>query len=230
MYGYIYRTTNLINNKKYIGQHKSSMFDNNYYGSGIYLKKALDKYGKDNFKIEILEECDSNDILNIREIYWIDYFNAVEDKNYYNISKGGNVTNSGKILSEDTKYKISVVNKGNKYFLGKHHSSETRQKLSKSHKDIKPWNKDLRNVYKHTDEAKRKISEASKNRTPWNKGLKLDYSTIFSDDVRKYLSEINMGNTNTKNRIWINYSGKTKMIYKNQLDKYIKLGWKLGRK
>lgn len=39
-----------------------------------------------------------------------------------------------------------------------------------------------------------------------------------------------MGNTNTKNRIWINYSGKTKMIYKNQLDKYIKLGWKLGRK
>ena len=57
MIGYIYKTTNLINGKIYIGQHKSSSFDTNYYGSGKLLIKALKKYGKENFKIELIEGC-----------------------------------------------------------------------------------------------------------------------------------------------------------------------------
>ena len=49
MYGYIYETTNLINGKKYIGKHKSSKFDENYYGSGTYLKKCYRKIWKRKF-------------------------------------------------------------------------------------------------------------------------------------------------------------------------------------
>ncbi len=48
MYGYIYLTTNLINKKKYVGQHKSSKFDERYKGSGKLIKKAFKKYGKEN--------------------------------------------------------------------------------------------------------------------------------------------------------------------------------------
>jgi hypothetical protein len=53
--GYIYITTNLINNKKYIGQHKSKSFDLNYLGSGKLIVEAIKKYGKDNFKTEVIE-------------------------------------------------------------------------------------------------------------------------------------------------------------------------------
>ena len=53
-YGYIYKTTNLINGKIYIGQHKSNLFDSQYKGSGVILRKAFAKYGKENFKVEII--------------------------------------------------------------------------------------------------------------------------------------------------------------------------------
>lgn len=81
MYGYIYETTNLINGKKYIGQHKSNKFDTWYLGSGIVLKKAIKKYGKENFQTIIIEKIYTNkDDLNKREVYWIEYFNAVKSK------------------------------------------------------------------------------------------------------------------------------------------------------
>lgn len=69
MYGYIYLTTNLINNKKYIGRHKSPIKDNSYYGSGKIIKEALKKYGKENFSVEILEECNTKEELFEKEKY-----------------------------------------------------------------------------------------------------------------------------------------------------------------
>ena len=83
---YIYLATNLINGKKYIGQHNGSIKDN-YLGSGVLLVKAIEKYGKENFKKEILEECDITE-LDEKEKYWIAYYNALEDENFYNLSKG----------------------------------------------------------------------------------------------------------------------------------------------
>lgn len=92
MYGFIYITTNHINGKKYIGQKKYD--DNgrwkNYLGSGLNLSRAIKKYGKENFTREIIEECDSKELLNNREIYWIEYYNATQSKDFYNIAKGGN--------------------------------------------------------------------------------------------------------------------------------------------
>lgn len=91
MYGFIYETTNNINGMKYIGQKKYDKRGNwkTYLGSGIYLNRAINKYGRDNFSRRIIEECSSKDELDNREIYWINYYNAVNDKNYYNIAKGG---------------------------------------------------------------------------------------------------------------------------------------------
>lgn len=53
---YIYMTTNLINGKKYIGQHKGKVNDS-YLGSGTTITKAIQKYGKENFKKDILCMC-----------------------------------------------------------------------------------------------------------------------------------------------------------------------------
>ena len=53
MYGYIYKTTDLRNNKIYVGQHKTKTFDNKYFGSGIVIQQLLQKYGTSIFKQSI---------------------------------------------------------------------------------------------------------------------------------------------------------------------------------
>jgi hypothetical protein len=50
MYGYIYKTTNIVNGKIYIGQHLHDCWDFNYKGSGKMLQKAFKKYGEDNLR------------------------------------------------------------------------------------------------------------------------------------------------------------------------------------
>ena len=91
MYGFIYITTNNINGKKYIGQRKYDSQEKwkEYLGSGVYLNRAINKYGKENFSKEIIEECDTKEKLNEREKYWISYYNAVNSENFYNIANGG---------------------------------------------------------------------------------------------------------------------------------------------
>ena len=89
MYGYIYMTTNNISGKKYIGRKTSESFDKNYYGSGIHLKRALKKYGKQNFSIEVLCECNTYDELVEKETYYIKLNDAVNSNNFYNSSYGG---------------------------------------------------------------------------------------------------------------------------------------------
>jgi hypothetical protein len=70
----IYKITNLINNKIYVG--KDSKNDPKYLGSGLYINRAIKKYGKENFKKEILEYCDNSQELNEREIFWISELDA----------------------------------------------------------------------------------------------------------------------------------------------------------
>lgn len=111
----IYKITNLVNGKIYIG--KDTVSDKNYYGSGILIKRAIEKYGIENFKKEILEECISNNDLCLKEKYWIEYYGSTNLKIGYNISKGGDggdtLTNNPNI--EIIKSKISNVRKGKKY-------------------------------------------------------------------------------------------------------------------
>ena len=89
MYGYIYKTTNLKNGKIYIGQHKGTCFDCNYYGSGTWFKKVFLANGKENFKCELIEACTSLEELNMREVYWIEYYQSRNPDVGYNLAKGG---------------------------------------------------------------------------------------------------------------------------------------------
>jgi group I intron endonuclease len=78
----IYKTTNLINGKQYIG--KDTKNNSKYLGSGTFLKKAIKKYGRENFKKEILEYCNDENHLLQREEYWLKKFNVASNVNYYN--------------------------------------------------------------------------------------------------------------------------------------------------
>lgn len=138
----IYITTNLVNGKKYIGQ--DSYNNPNYLGSGFLLKKSITKYGVENFKKEVIEQCQDKKELDCREKYWINFYNAVNDKRFYNISDGGQGGKLGELvnekrkmslmghkLSESTRKKISESHKGKK------DSELTKKKKSLSHKNIK---------------------------------------------------------------------------------------------
>jgi len=88
---YIYRIVNNINNHDYIGRKKelkniNPLFDN-YWGSGTLIKKAIEKYGKENFTKEILESNLSYEEAIEKEVRWIQLFKE-SNKAYYNISPG----------------------------------------------------------------------------------------------------------------------------------------------
>lgn len=88
-FGFVYKTINLINNKIYVGQAYSRKYKTNYLGSGKYIKRAIKKYGRDNFKRELIEWCDCQTQLNEREIYWIAKLDSRNQKVGYNITIGG---------------------------------------------------------------------------------------------------------------------------------------------
>ena len=102
MKGIIYKITNTVNNKSYIGQTRQSIqFRWNQHTSkkdNTYFHNAIKKYGKDNFNIEILEECDVSK-LDEREIFYIAKYDTF--KNGYNLTIGGD---GNKRLLLDDKY------------------------------------------------------------------------------------------------------------------------------
>jgi group I intron endonuclease len=150
MYGFIYLTTNKINGKKYIGMCKNTHREK-YIGSGKLLKQAIKKYGKENFDRVILQECETLDELSQSEIYWINFYNAVEDNNFYNLTSGGFGGNSDYVKEywshlnkEERKVcrnwaKRSMVGSNNTMY-GKKHTEETK-KLIGSKSVNRNWNK-----------------------------------------------------------------------------------------
>ena len=88
-FGYIYKTTNLINNKIYIGKRLGN-FNEKYLGSGIALMNAIKKYNKINFKVELLKEANSlTNLNNLEKAYIQKYRNKYGKDFLYNIADGG---------------------------------------------------------------------------------------------------------------------------------------------
>lgn len=133
----IYKITNLINKKIYIGSainfksrkqnHFNKLKNNNH--DNIYLQRAYNKYGKDNFKFEIIEFVELKENLIKREQFWIDYYSI---NNLYNICPtAGN--SLGRKLSNETKNKIGKKSKNRKFskecLLNKSINPKNRAKL-----------------------------------------------------------------------------------------------------
>lgn len=176
--GVIYKTTNLINNKIYIGKRiftKDKFLRNKYYGSGKLLKDAINKYGLNSFNREILEEVD-NEFLEEREIYWIKFYNSNNLEIGYNLTIGGNSKYGRKIgnMSNETKKKISesvskYLSEYGHPFQDKNHSDETKEKIKNKLKGRKL-----------TDEHKIKAAEGHRglkyNKPEKVKKIKVDQS------------------------------------------------------
>jgi len=135
MFGIIYKTTNNIDGKIYIGKAQNSCkstIRNEYLGSGVFLRRAIKKYGKENFYKEIIDTAANKKDLNDKEIYWIDYYNSRNQDIGYNITAGGEGSDywKGKKFSDSHRKKISDAFSGeNNPFYGKHLSAEHKEKL-----------------------------------------------------------------------------------------------------
>lgn len=159
----VYKTTNLVNSKIYVGIHKqeTSTFDG-YYGSGILLHKAIKKYGIQNFvretlfTYETLKEAKNKE----KEIVTEEFCNR---KDTYNISVGGTggYTTAGysaeqKKLIMEKAQKTKKINGSNVYEGDKLLRAIERMKKAR----IQPDNKNR----KHTGQALLNMQEASKNK------------------------------------------------------------------
>lgn len=138
-YGFIYITTNNINNKKYIGQRKimNRPDDRSYLGSGAILREAIKKHGRENFSREIIEYAYSKEELDRMEKDLIREMNAINSRDFYNIATGGDGGDTTSGWSEERARthskrikELGIYAKENNGFYNKKHSAETRRRLS----------------------------------------------------------------------------------------------------
>lgn len=183
----IYKITNKINGKVYIGQTIQPLKKRwNLHcskNSGCpALNNAFKKYGKENFTIEQIDHAHSRDELDNKEIFWIDFYSSLVP-NGYNLHTGGlhhkvseetrkRIIKSliGRKHTEETKRRISEAQKGEKHhFFGTHFSKEHREKMSNALKGNK-----RRLGIPHSEETKKRIAEYGKRKV-----INVDTGIVF---------------------------------------------------
>jgi len=223
----IYKTTNLINNKFYIGQD----FNDNpkYYGSGKLITFAIKKYGKENFKKEIIEYCTDEKHMDEREIFWIKELNATNKKIAYNICEGG---------------KTYRTMKGENHpFFGKHHTEETRaiikekrklQKMSNFEKERlrKLWKTNANPGKNKSNETIEKIKNAAKELDRYGEKSTF-YGKTHSEETKKHWSEIRKGknvgiNNPAATRYYIETPDKKELIFNSRKEVIEYIGCSMG--
>jgi group I intron endonuclease len=179
----VYKTTNLITGKFYIGKDK---YDNpNYMGSGIKLKDAIKSYGKHNFTKEILEYCNSYEHLNEREKHWIEEYNSTNPSIGYNISTGGdggdNFTNHSN--KELYRTKLSAA------------SSKANQRLIDKRREdsLKLWQNE-----RYKNNVKSGLKKAMLNEDVKTKWREANKKAQNRPEVRKKKSEVQRGSNNSR--------------------------------
>lgn len=149
----VYKITNKLNNKIYIGitnqgagvRYRKHLSDA-LHGSCFPIHNALRKYGKENFTLEIIELCETSEILKEQEKYWISFYKSNDREIGYNMTEGGDGT-FGRSHSEETKDKIRQK------ALGRKVSEDTKKKLSQIHK------------LNYSDAHRKAIAESNAKRT-----------------------------------------------------------------
>lgn len=149
----IYKVTNLINNKYYIGMHRTTNPNDGYLGSGIAIKKAIKKYGRENFSKEVLFVFETEKEMQDKEKELVNE-DVVNDPMSYNMTQGGKGSwshidvsgeknpNFGKAIWKKGKTQEEIVEVNKKRaspgeangMYGKTHTDETKQKIIDANK------------------------------------------------------------------------------------------------
>ena len=244
MYGYVYKTTNNINGKIYIGQHKHSKqgIDKNYIGSGKILKEAVEKYGRDNFSCEILEFCNSRKDADKLEKYYIKKFNSRDRNIGYNIGFGGNGGDTFHIQTEEKQNELRENSRktskeiwNNSSLKKKRNETYFKNKKDGLHKDKHgqiPWNKGLS---KYTDERIKRCSDVVSNMYKTGKIIPVQSGKPRTDEEKEKIrrgmlgKKNGIGNRSISGYTWITNGIINKCVPKDDLDSYKELGFSVGK-
>ena len=165
MFYTIYKITNTVNGKYYIGKHQTKDLNDGYMGSGKHLKRAIKKHGIDNFSKEILHVFQTEQEMNDKEKELV-----LLEENCYNLCPGGHggfgYINSNGINNKNHEHvpqMLSELHKGSK----KPWSSEIMKQRHKEGKVVYSTTKGI----PRSDLAKEKQRIAMTGRVPWNKGI-----------------------------------------------------------
>lgn len=166
MHYLIYKITNRLNNKIYVGKHKTENKDDDYFGSGLLLERAVQKHGKENFVKEILFDLPTEDDMNQKEADIVDE-EFVARLDTYNIRLGGeggwDAVNSQKSKHRTTA-RMGSVNRVLRWNNDTTFRQEYGEKLSSSIRLYQSVNGNPFSGRKHTDETKNLLREKMKGR------------------------------------------------------------------
>lgn len=233
MYYVIYKTTNLVNKKYYIGAHEAKSLDDDYLGSGKILFRAIKKYGKENFARTILHFCASKEDMYKLEAEIVNE-SLVNDKTCYNLKIGGEGGWSHWNDGSDNHIQMCKI-AGNKNIdrLVKLNKSEAHRELGRTSKMILDNDNKYHLGHKHSDEVKKLITENNLQRR-WV-CTETVIKMIHVDDLKEYLTNGYQNgkrwrkNSPTLGTAWINKDNKNKLIKKDLLDEWLTDGWIRGR-
>ena len=198
----IYKITNLTNSKIYIGKDTKS--NPRYFGSGVLIKKAINKYGIDNFTKEIIDTAETIEELSTKEKYWISFYNSTERKIGYNISIGGDggdtISNNPNRDIINKKVSNSSLIKGKSYeeVYGNEKTLEYKRKLSENHFSTKHRKgKTYEEIYgiDASNDYKKKLRDSRrKYKNEIERIGKEKYEIMISESRKRFLGEIFSGN------------------------------------
>lgn len=183
--------------------HKGKVEDD-YLGSGKLITRAIKKYGRENFKREILSYADSKEELANLEIFFIKEYDATNNKDFYNIYIGGSGGNTiaGYTEQEKEAYKSkmreALLNSKNPPY-GHKQSEEVKDKIRK--KQLQHWN----NI---SEEDRNKFRETIRNAVMGEKNP--NYNHHWNEDKKKQLSELRKKNGKSKGELNGMYGKKGK--------------------
>lgn len=165
----VYETKNKVNGKIYVGAHKCEFIDDGYLGSGVGIKNAIMKYGRDSFERKILRFCDTEDEMYETEASIVDE-EFVRRSDTYNQCLGGKLGGTQgwagvnnlpyeMRFSESHRRKISESCSGDlNGFFGKTHNDEQRAKWPSERSGTRLGEDNTFYGRTHTEETKRKIA------------------------------------------------------------------------
>lgn len=209
---FIYKTTNLLNGKYYIGMHSTNNLNDGYMGSGKRLRRSINKYGKENFRVEILEYLPDRELLVKREKEIVNE-ELLKDPMCINLKEGGR----GGFCDDDHKDK----------FLKSGMLIRWNNPDAPAHVRLKELNKDLDWKRRKSKKVKDGLKRANHNHATF-KGKQ------HSEESKRKISLSSKGKCTGKansqfGTCWITNGIENKKIKKTELNNFIELGWKLGR-
>ena len=211
MYYTVYKITNKINGKFYIGKHQTIDLNDGYMGSGKLLKRAIAKYGMDNFTKEILHTFDNELEMNVKEKELV-----VITETSYNLCEGGQggfgYINKNSLWLTETHRKAAVENR-----------KKATEKLIELAKTNLEWKK------KHSEITSLRHASKKENYVHSFLGKKHKPETIELMKLSALGKHAGVKNSQY-GTCWVTNGKENKKVKKEELDFWSNLGYTRGRK